>query len=193
MAFDPDHTNGLDGGSEIAIRWSTLYGLGDNQVPVGAQISLVASVCWDPEPDGELGGDSAPSNLSAALPVIDNVWTITVDEDGDGRPDPLDPNAAPDAPAGGLVLHAPYPNPFNPQVTLAFEVPAAGDRPVQMSIFDARGRRVAVLVDGPLAPGRHTAIWRGRDQSGRSVAAGTYFCRLQQGDRVSTRVLSLVK
>ena len=193
MAFDPDHFNLDNGGSEIAVSWHTLYGLGAGNVPMGAEVSLVASLCWDPEPDGELGGDSAPNDLGATLPVIDNVWTLTVDADGNGLPDPLFPNAAPDAPRPGLALHAPYPNPFNPQVTLAFEVPASNDSPVRPAIFDARGRRLAILVDGPLAPGRHTATWSGRDQLGRNVAAGTYFCRLEQAGQVSTRVLSLVK
>ena len=69
MAYDPDHLSLDNGGSEIAIPWQTLYGLGAGNVPPGAEVSLVVSLCWDPEPDGELGGDSAPSNLSDALPV----------------------------------------------------------------------------------------------------------------------------
>ncbi|MEZ4386883.1 MAG: FlgD immunoglobulin-like domain containing protein [Candidatus Krumholzibacteriia bacterium] len=193
MAYDPDHLNGLDGGSELAIAWRDLYGLGDNQVPPGAQISLVASVCWDPEPDGELGGDSAPSNFSAALPTIDNVWTLTVDTDGDGAPDPLGAVAVPEAPASRLALRAPYPNPFNPSTTLSFDVPAGAEGPLTLAVFDARGRRVATLVDRPLPAGRHAVQWRGRDQAGRPVAAGTYFCRLEQAGRVSTRALTLVK
>jgi hypothetical protein len=192
MAFDPLELFGADGGSEVAIPWNTLYGLGDGNVPAGAQISVVASLCWDPEPDGELGGDSAPSNQAAALPEIDTVWTLDVDTDGDGRPDSLTPTSAPEAPAAALALLAPYPNPFNPQVTLAFELPDAPG-PASLAIFDARGRRIAVLVDQELPPGRHTAVWDGRDQTGRTVAAGTYFSRLEHAGQVSTRVLSLVK
>ncbi|MCK5597195.1 MAG: hypothetical protein KAJ04_07090, partial [Candidatus Eisenbacteria sp.] len=85
-AFDSQHVNGTSGGSEMAIPWSVLYGLGAGAVPPNASFSLVASICWDPDPDGELGGDSAPSNSSAALPVIDAVYTITIDHDGDGLP-----------------------------------------------------------------------------------------------------------
>ncbi|MBD3220335.1 hypothetical protein GF314_03755 [bacterium] len=193
MAFDPDHLHGADGGSEIAIPWSLLYGLGDGEVPPGTEIALVASLCWDPEPEGELGGDSAPSNQAASLPVIDTVWTLTVDADGDGAPDPLDAVAAPDLPAPALALRPPYPNPFNPSTTLAFEVPAGPVAPVQLAIFDARGRRVATLVDEPLRAGRHAVRWHGRDHAGRPVAAGTYHGRLEHRGQVSTRTLTLVK
>ena len=86
-AFDSMHEFGDLGGSELAIPWNLLYGLGPSSVPDSASISIVASLCWDPEPDGELGGDSAPSNISAALPEIDNVFTFMVDADGDGAPD----------------------------------------------------------------------------------------------------------
>jgi hypothetical protein len=109
-AFDSHHLNGDLGGSELAIPWNVLFGLGDNAVPAGASISIVASLCWDPEPDGVLGGDSAPNNISAILPVIDNVHTFTVDSDGDGVPDeasdhtpPVIETAARDAAGDSLV------------------------------------------------------------------------------------------
>jgi len=89
-AFDSQHINGDLGGSELAIPWDVLFGLGHDTVPAGASISIVASICWDPEPDGELGGDSAPNNISAVLPTIDNVYTFTVDGNSDGVPDEAD-------------------------------------------------------------------------------------------------------
>ncbi|RKZ08790.1 hypothetical protein DRQ05_00890 [bacterium] len=89
-AFDSMHDYGDLGGSEIAVPWDLFYHMGPDSVPVGARISIVASLCWDPEPDGELGGDSAPNNISATLPTIDNVYTFTVDADNDGKPDTPD-------------------------------------------------------------------------------------------------------
>jgi len=94
-AFDSQHINGDLGGSELAIPWDVLFGLGHNAVPAGASISVVASICWDPEPDGQLGGDSAPNNISAVLPVIDNVHTFIVDGNSDGVPDEADDLIAP--------------------------------------------------------------------------------------------------
>ncbi len=87
MAFDSMHLNGIHGGSELAIPWEALYGLGAGNVPANARISIVASLCWDPEPSGVLGGDVAPNNISATLPTVDNAHTATIDGDGDGKPD----------------------------------------------------------------------------------------------------------
>lgn len=86
-AFDSFHDFGLSGGSELAIPWSVLYENATGTVPVSARLAVVAAICWDPEPAGELGGDSIPSNIAAALPGIDNFWVIDLDHDGDGEPD----------------------------------------------------------------------------------------------------------
>lgn len=92
-AFDPMHLNGFAGGSEIAIPWNTLYGLGAGHVPASCAIGFVASLAWDPEPSGVLGGDQAPDNLSATPPVLDDFELVTVDANGDGVPDPTDRTA----------------------------------------------------------------------------------------------------
>jgi hypothetical protein len=192
-AFDSYHSFGPDSGSELAIPWQTLYGLGEGQVPTGARISLVAAVTWDPEPDGTLGGDSAPSNTAAALPVIDNVWTLTVDADNNGLPDVNGPSAVADLPGRGTRLLPNLPNPFNPTTTISYEVGGGAATDVKLVVFDVRGRHVATLVDGRVEPGRHQVIWNGTDRNGHPVASGTYFSQLQWRGQASTRPLSLVK
>jgi hypothetical protein len=92
-AFDPTHAFGLNGGSELAIPWNVLYGLGAGHVPANAQIGLVASLAWDPEPNGRLGGDQAPNNIAATAPVLDNRTLVTIDSNGDGVPDAIDRTA----------------------------------------------------------------------------------------------------
>lgn len=92
-AFDPGHSFGLNGGSELAIPWSVLYGTAPGHVPAHARLGMVASLCWDPEPNGELGGDQAPNNLAAAPPVIDNRVVLSFDANGDGLPDAIDRTA----------------------------------------------------------------------------------------------------
>ncbi len=192
LADDAAHAYGDAGASELAIPWDVLYGLGAGQVPVGAQLSLVASICWDPEPDGELGGDSVPNNVAALLPTIDTVWTFTVDDDGDGLPDSWGGTAAPPL-AGTLRLRSPHPNPFNPQTRISFDLPDGEPSRVTLSVYNLRGERVAVLVDGTLPAGRHDVSWRGTSNDGRLLAAGTYVCQLKHGGRVATRTLTLVK
>ncbi|MBD3349147.1 MAG: T9SS type A sorting domain-containing protein [Candidatus Eisenbacteria bacterium] len=78
------------------------------------------------------------------------------------------------------------PNPFNPATTVAFELPAAGE--VELSVYNVAGRRVATLVDGRVDAGRHTAVWKGTDDRGESVASGVYFFRLtRDGESVSRK------
>jgi len=88
------------------------------------------------------------------------------------------------APATGLRLLGPVPNPFNPQTTLRFVLPVAGQ--VRLSIFDVAGHRVATLVDSYLEGGEHQVVWRATDDSGRRVASGVYVARLAAGERVES-------
>ena len=95
--------------------------------------------------------------------------------------------------AGQLVtgIRDVRPNPFNPQTTVAFEVEKAGA--VEVCIYDLRGQKVRVLQSGHLGSGRHQRVWNGRDESGRSVATGTYLVRMSGGGSVDHRKIMLIK
>jgi hypothetical protein len=73
-------------------------------------------------------------------------------------------------------LAAPRPNPSSGPVTLDFTVPQAAH--VSIAIYDAAGRMVRRLEDGPLPVGRRSTSWDGRDSGGRAVPAGIYLVRL---------------
>jgi hypothetical protein len=80
------------------------------------------------------------------------------------------------------------PNPFGKGTRIQFLLHAAG--PANVTVYDLGGRRVRVLVDGPLAPGPHSVTWDGRDDAGRRLASGAYVVRLAAG--ASTAELKLV-
>ena len=91
-----------------------------------------------------------------------------------------------------VVLHGNVPNPFNPTTTLSFDLPRTAQ--VDLEIFDVAGRRVRRLLSGETYPaGRHEVMWRGRDDTGRAVAAGVYVSRLRAGDEALTGRLLLLK
>jgi len=193
-AFDSQHTNGTDGGSELAIPWDVLYGLGPGVVPPNAQLSLVASICWDPEPDGELGGDSVPSNSSASLPVLDSSCMVTVDGDGDGLPDEGGTGVEGDeVVSGGSFLRQNQPNPFNPSTRVSFFVAGTQRRDVSLEVFDLRGARVATLADGAFEPGDHAVVWDGCDSSGRVVSSGVYFAKLTVDGATDAAKMTVLK
>lgn len=97
--------------------------------------------------------------------------------------------AAPE-PTTGLALRA-APNPFNPTTSVTFRMPLTG--PAEVNVFDLRGRRVQRLYAGILAAGAHEFVWRGVDEAGRAVAAGTYVVRVSSDGGVRTAKLLLVK
>lgn len=91
----------------------------------------------------------------------------------------------------GARLFQNNPNPFNPSTEIAFELPTAGR--VRLAIHDLRGRLVRVLVDGELEAGRQSAMWDGRDESGRSMASGVYTYRLDSAAETQQRTMTLVR
>jgi len=90
------------------------------------------------------------------------------------------------------VLHTPVPNPFVDSACIRFDVPGQA-RAVSVSVFDARGRLVAQLADGPVGRGRHTVTWDGSDAAGRPVASGVYFVRLDVEGHVKTEKIVLAR
>ncbi len=113
-----------------------------------------------------------------------NEWCLNVGYAGEVT-------AVDDAVPSVVTLGGNYPNPFNPQTTIEFAVPRAGD--VMLKVFDVRGRTIATLVDEAMDAGRHHVVWRGQDTHGRQVASGTYFCRLTAAGETLTDKMLLLK
>jgi endonuclease I len=90
-------------------------------------------------------------------------------------------------PAARLKLSL-APNPFNPLVTIAYELNVASA--VELAVYDLRGQRVETLQPrARRAAGRHRLQWNARGR-----ASGIYLCRLTTGDgAVVTRRMVLLK
>ena len=79
-----------------------------------------------------------------------------------------------------------YPNPFNPSTTIEFSLPRS--ERVEIAVYDIRGARVATLASQVFPAGVHSVVWNAQGQ-----ASGVYFYKIQAGDFVSTRRMTLVK
>ena len=90
-----------------------------------------------------------------------------------------------------LTLSKNFPNPFNPQTTIRFDLPRAGK--VNLAVYDITGRLIATLISEEIEAGHHELNWQGRDQNGRQVASGIYFSRLEFGRKILTRKMTLLK
>lgn len=91
-----------------------------------------------------------------------------------------------------FTLSQNYPNPFNPVTRIKFSIPQneTTQRVVSTSllIYDALGRRVAVLVNQQLLPGTYEADW---DAS--AYPSGVYYYKLESGDFTETKKMVLIK
>ncbi|MBI5058606.1 T9SS type A sorting domain-containing protein [candidate division KSB1 bacterium] len=90
-----------------------------------------------------------------------------------------------------LVLHPCFPNPFNPETTIRFELPTAELATVEL--YNMLGQRVATLMNRPLPAGMQELKWSGVDDHGSIVGSGIYFVRLSTIHGVATQKLLLMR
>lgn len=90
-----------------------------------------------------------------------------------------------------LALGQSRPNPMTASTRIDYVLPAPGR--LSLKIYDAAGRLVRTLHDGPASAGPGAVDWNGRDDAGRPAATGIYFYRLETGDKALTRKLMLVR
>lgn len=88
-------------------------------------------------------------------------------------------------------LHQNYPNPFNSMTTIWFTIQET--TPISLKIFNVMGQAVSELIDQKYAPGNYSVRWDGCDRSGRAVASGLYFVRLQGKDNSAVIKMMLLR
>ena len=113
-----------------------------------------------------------------------------------------------------------FPNPFRERITIEFSVPStlgetfdwervdrvpagwdkaspmvwSGGQPsLSVKIYGVNGQELVSLREGSFGPGQYTVSWDGVDATGRQVASGTYFCKLQLDEFSVTRRLVFLR
>jgi hypothetical protein len=115
-------------------------------------------------------------------------------EGGHGRiqvvstPDPPGSDASP--PSRRFSSYA-VPNPFNPSVTIHYEIPRTAGTLVE--IYDTSGRLVRVLEDRVVEAGKHQADWNGTTRDHAPAASGVYFYRIRSGVLEQTEKIVLLR
>ncbi len=94
------------------------------------------------------------------------------------------------------ALFANYPNPFNPETWIPYQLAEPAD--ATLAIYDMNGQLIRRLALGHQAAGMYqsrsrSAYWDGRNQLGESVASGLYFYTLTAGDFTETRRMLILK
>jgi hypothetical protein len=83
-----------------------------------------------------------------------------------------------------------YPNPFNPETTISFEISESGKTEVE--IFNVKGQKVKTLLNENLEFGSHSIVWDGRNDKEEQVSSGMYFYRISvNGNQKTSKMLML--
>lgn len=104
--------------------------------------------------------------------------TAVIEESGAPRP-------------GRTALLVSYPNPFNVETVIPYELAAPG--PVELTVYNSVGQAVRSLVRGQWPAGAHTVHWDGRGDAGARVASGLYIVQLRAGGVRQARKLLLLR
>ena len=85
-----------------------------------------------------------------------------------------------------------YPNPFNPETTIRFQIKNAGN--ITLAVYNINGDLVNLLVnDRSYLQGTFELTWNGRNDNGKKVSSGVYFCRLMTETHVLSNKMMLVR
>ena len=144
-------------------------------------------------------------HLTAANPAIDageNIAEVSDDYDGNPRqPGSYDVGAFEYQTTGlgnqgsnsikKFYLYPNYPNPFNPETAVSYQLPLAGE--VELIIYNSLGQKVRTLVEARKPAGQHEVTWNGRDDRGQAVGSGIYYVQLRAQNSIQTRKMLLLR
>jgi len=159
-----------DGNSQILVQYMTANQTSSATVGIQDQTRAIGIQC--------LFDNNYHKGASPLTPQHAILYTTT---------DPTTGVSEPGAEAGATIERlamALAPNPSRGAARVAWQLPAAGA--VRLRVYDAGGRCVRTLVNSEMSAGRHTSVWDGRDDLGRTVAQGLYLYKLQTAGRTLT-------
>jgi hypothetical protein len=122
--------------------------------------------------DGDI--DFATANLGeGSISVLLNQTTTSIDASDGNIPK-------------SFAFAPNYPNPFNAQTTIEYDIPENGR--VTLNIYDILGHKVATLVNEYQQAGHYQVIW-----DAGNMATGVYYGKLQSGNKIASQKMVLLK
>jgi hypothetical protein len=90
-----------------------------------------------------------------------------------------------------FALHDNYPNPFNPETRIRFEI--GNQANVQLIIYDMLGHKVRTLVNDNYDPGMYVINWDGMNDNHQPVSSGPYLYRIKAGEFIDHKKMILIR
>ena len=90
-----------------------------------------------------------------------------------------------------FALHQGYPNPFNPETTISYDISNVGN--VAIVVYDMMGREIKTLVSGYHTPSTYQVVWNGTDNRGKIVPSGVYFYRMNSSEFTQVNKVMFLK
>lgn len=181
IAFDVDGDDVVEFSPEVDDAYNTWNDIGvseDDFVSINMDTLLMQATA-PRNPDGslpEIGLQLNPDSplidagIDVGLPYIGQAPDLGAFEYDPESAIPLPPHdmTTPEK----VTLHSAYPNPFNPQTTIRFDLPKSCR--ICLQIYNAQGQLVRTLANDQEEAGHHRVIWNGEDEQGNPVESGVY-------------------
>ncbi|MCP4581874.1 MAG: T9SS type A sorting domain-containing protein, partial [candidate division Zixibacteria bacterium] len=126
--------------------------------------------------DKDAGMFSSEEGSETSNPQMYFRYPLAVDVDEDGNP----------FVPGSFYLAPAYPNPFNANTTLSYDIENEGN--VKLEIYNVAGQKVSTLVDDLHQPGHYTVNF-----DADNLSSGVYYARLISSENRMVRKLALLK
>ncbi|MCF7823318.1 MAG: T9SS type A sorting domain-containing protein [Candidatus Marinimicrobia bacterium] len=89
------------------------------------------------------------------------------------------------------ILHPNFPNPFNPNTVIPFQV--SSKNRLTIRIYDNKGGYVATLLDREMNKGYNEIVWTGTNDQGVAMSSGMYLVVLDSPDKSYCRKITLLR
>jgi hypothetical protein len=191
-------------GDVLFFAWEDGYGELGTELSMQNADKFTGNTFWDA--DGETLNDAEKKQLFPKIAAFDDRYALVAWIDGrsSGKEDifglyaqkadtwHLNIDDVLDTPVSSINLKANYPNPFNPETSIAFSI--AQNENVSLSVYNVKGQLVKTLIDNELMEkGNHRLLWKGIDNNNRAVGSGVYFYQLQTENESQVRKMLLLK
>ncbi len=161
-----------------AFAYFSYYSAGLRIFDISDPANLTVAAEYDTEPASSSEGFTGAFGIYTALPsglILISDWhnglfVFSFTDSSTG----VEP--APEIPVESFALLPNYPNPFNPNTTIPFEIPENSF--VNITIYNILGQPIRELTNRFYAAGRHSLEWDGASSAELQMGSGVYFYRM---------------